>query len=356
MANPVFTSRRFRRELAEVRALEEQLRSRFWEPNAARQIVGAADLDETQIDIGGAPSKFWAAILDFAAASLELEKFLESVELYLAPVPKDADMREAIERVRRVAEGNGSISPMRLLLSGDRPFLGRTVLRGLIAELRNWNSAASILVVRGEPDSGRTETQLLIEEGRDPVQEKFVLLDELLPLDSTLRAIWRAAGAPGAAPSASQETLTTESAMLMDFWMDVKDALETNNRFLWVVFDDLDKGPGRIAVQTLAEVLAIRFRDVSFQRRIRLVMLGYPGPQLPSKVTAAFVRNDLTERIDDTHVRAFVDFCAKSTGKTLTDAGDTAKGLCAKAQAKTSDVVPFLEALNGELRLWYQGL
>lgn len=354
--NPIFGSKRYRRDLAEARALEEQLRLRFPEVSEARLIVGGAAMDDTQINMTGAPAALWAAILDFTAKLNMLEDLLDSVERNLRPAPKDADVRTAIERVRQAAQGTGSVSPMRLLLSGARPFLGRTALRGLVAELRDWNSAASILVVRGEPDSGRTETQILLDEGRDPTREKFVLLHELIPLDSTLHTIWKAAGVPGTAPSADLEVLSTESAMLVDFWMDVKDALETNDRFLWVLFDDLDKGPGRIAVRTLAEVLAIRFKDVSFQRRIRLVMLGYPEPQLPSKVTAALIRNDTTEGIDDTHVRAFVDFCAKAAGRTVGDTAAAATDICTKAKAKTSDIVPYLEALNGELRAWYRGL
>ena len=356
MANPIFASKRYRRDLAEARALEEQLKLRFPDAVEARTIVGGAALDDTQIDMTGAPSTFWAAILDFAARTLELEALLNSAEQKLRPAPKDADVRNAIERVRQVTAANGSLSPMRLLLSGDRPFLGRTSLRELMSELRNWNSSASILVVRGERDSGRTETQLLLDEGRDAAREKFVLLDEMMPLESTFRAIWKNAGAAGPVPSLGQEPLTTESAMLMDFWTDVKDALETNDRCLWVLFDDLDKGAGRIEVRTLAEVLAIRLKDVSFQRRLRLVMLGYPEPQLPGKVVAALVRNDTTDNIDDSEVRAFVDFCAKAAGKKVGDPAAAATDICAKAKAKTSDVVPYLEALNGELRAWYKGL
>lgn len=356
MANPVFESRRYRRDLAEASVLEEQLRLRFPDVVDARVIAGGAGLDDTRIDLTGAPFAFWAAILDFAAKLLEIPGLLDSVERNLRPAPKDAEMRKAIESVRQIAAGAGSLSPMRLLLNGDRPFLGRTTLRGFVPELRNWDAAAPILVVRGDPDSGRTETQVLLEEGRDAAREKFVLFDEAWTLDRTLRRIWKLAEVEGNAPSVEEEPLTTESGVLMDFWMDVKDALEDNDRCLWVLFDDLDKGPGRTGVRTLAEVLAIRFRDVTFQRRIRLVMLGYPDPQLPSKVTTAHVRNDTTEKIDETHVRAFVDFCAKVRGRTLGDSAAAAADLCAKATAKTSAAVPYLEALNGELRSWYQGL
>lgn len=359
MANPIFESKLFRRDLAEARALEEQLRLRFPDVSEARVVVSGAGLDPTTMDLSGAPSAFWASIFDATARQRELERLLDSVDRNLRAVPKDADVRTAMERVRQVTAAGGSLSPTRLLLNGDRPFLGRSTLRGIVNELRNWDSAASILVVRGDPDSGRTETQILLEEGRDLAREKFVLLDELFSFDSTLRSIWKAAGASGAAPSAGREPLTTESAVLMDFWTDVKEALEANDKCLWVLFDDLDKGPGRIGVRTLAEVLAIRFRDVSFQRRIRLVMLGYPEPQLPGKVNFALVRNDTTDvaaAIDDSHVRAFVDYCAKARGKSLGDIGAAVSDICTKARAKTSEFVPYLAALNGELRTWVQGL
>lgn len=357
MTHPILDSKRYRRDLAEARALEEQLRLRFPDVVEARNIAqGVAGIDVTEISLHGAPSTFWAEILDYAATHLELPGLLDSVDRALRPAPKDAEVRTAIARVRDVAEAQGSLSPMRLLLSGDRPFLARTTLRSLVSELRNWNSSASILVVRGDPDSGRTETQVLLDEGRDVARERLVLLDEQMPIDSTLRAIWRNAGAAGNAPTVGQESLSTESAILMDFWTDVQEALETNGRWLWVLFDDLDKGAGRIAVRTLAEVLAIRLRGVNFQRRIRLVMLGYPEPNLPAKVAGAIVRNDTTEKIDDSHVRAFVDFCAKAAGKNLGDPALAATDICTRATAKTSTMVPYLEALNGELRAWYRAL
>ena len=60
MANPIFASKRYRRDLAEARALEEQLKLRFPEAVEARTIVGGAALDDTEIDMTGAPSTFWA--------------------------------------------------------------------------------------------------------------------------------------------------------------------------------------------------------------------------------------------------------------------------------------------------------
>src|SRR5262249_49475992 len=110
VSNPIFDTPRFRRELAEARALEEQLRLRF-DITEAGVIVGGAALDKTKIDMTGAPSTFWAAILDFAAARLAIEALLASVERNLRPAPQDADMRAVLDGVRQVDRAAGSLSP-----------------------------------------------------------------------------------------------------------------------------------------------------------------------------------------------------------------------------------------------------
>jgi len=54
MPNPIFDSGPFRRDLPEARDFEKQLRLRFFELAEAKNIVGAAALDVTDI----APSSF----------------------------------------------------------------------------------------------------------------------------------------------------------------------------------------------------------------------------------------------------------------------------------------------------------
>jgi hypothetical protein len=101
-----------------------------------------------------------------------------------------------------------------------------------------------------------------------------------------------------------------------------------------------------------------RARAASTQHRIRLVLLGYPDPQLPAKVANTFVRNDTTEDLDASHVRAFLDFCMKAAGKNFDDTWLQSKAaeICALAHANVNDVMPFLEALNTQLKEWYKSL
>jgi hypothetical protein len=354
MGNLIFDSTQFRRDLSEVRDFEKEVCQRF-DVKEAGEIAGAAQLDVGRFNPNWPPTTYWAEVFERAAKTGSLEQLVKSIEQALEQEPKDRTLRNAIKRVREVDKIGGSLFPMRMLLAGERPFLGRTKLRGMLPELQNWDSAASILVVRGEPDSGRTETQFLISDNNADV---IAYVPEDLPLASALRHIWKVAGASGEAPKPGSEPLTTESAMFIDFWTDVKVALDTNGKRLWMLFDDLDKGAGRVDVRALAEVLAIRLKDVTFQRRIRLVLLGYPAPQLPAKVTGAFVRNDTTETLDETHVRAFLDFCMKAAGKNFDEAWLSSKAtdICTVAQANTSNETPYLEALHAQLKQWYKSL
>jgi hypothetical protein len=351
--HPILDATWVRRDLPETRAFELALARTIYDAADARRIAGTGGLRPEQIDVTGPPSTFWARILDTAASAGALRPLVDAI----AAEPINRQLADAITAVRAVATA-GSLQSGRLLLDGNRPFLGRKNLREVLPELQDWKSAASVLVVRGAPDTGRTETQTLLA---DLNPDRFVLLHENLPLRSTMRSIWKAAGVQGDLPVPGAEPSTTESALLIDFWTDVADALESQNRRLWVLFDDLDKGPGRVEVRALAEVAAIRMREVAFQRRLRLVLLGYPDPALPQKVQAALVRNDTTEDLSSTDVQAFLDYCLTRAGKNFDPAAlpTTAGDLCAKAQREAADAkaagrdVPYHEALNGVLKTWY---
>jgi hypothetical protein len=357
VANPIFESRTYRRDIAEARELQRVLAQQFFLETDFLPIVTGARISPADVILTGPSNTIWASILDVAAKDEKLEALLVSVGQTLGDPSKNKPVWAAMDAVRQVTQAAGSLATTRLLLSGDRPFLGRKKLRGLVEELRNWKPGASILVVRGDRDSGRTETQNLVDDGLDPNREIFVLLDELFPFETTLQTIWDEARVNKPLPQFAQDALTTESAALILFWRNVKLALDDRDRVMWVLFDDLDKGADRAPVRTVAEVLAILLRDVSYQRRLRLVMLGYPEPQLPSKVTGSIVRNDETDKVDTidiSHVRDFVDYCTKTAGKTVADVEAAASDICTKARKNTSADVPYLQALKDALSEWYR--
>src|SRR5262249_40824956 len=201
MPNPIFDSGPFRRDLPEARDFEKQLRLRFFELAEAKNIVGAAALDVTDIDTTGSPATVWANILNYGAKAGALQQLVTSIEQALGSEPQPK-VRLAIKRVRDVDQAGGSLSPMRLLLANGRPFLDRTTLRGLLPELQNWNSDAAILTVRGSTDSGRTETQFLLG---DRNANGMAYVNEELSRSSTMRHICRKAGMARDPPKARHE-------------------------------------------------------------------------------------------------------------------------------------------------------
>lgn len=351
MSNPIFERGEYLRSFKEARDFEDHLALRFDDSNIAKRIAQAAGLNALQVVWNVPPASLWAAILDMAAKQGSLMELIQAIEEELSPEPKDPFVRKAIRDLCNLSQPGGRLSLNNLVMSGDRPFLGRANLRSLLPELRNWDSAASILLVQGAPDTGRTETQVILNEGNI---DKLVYVNENMPVNSTLRSIWKKAGAAGNPPSLDGERLTTESAIYIDFWSDVKEALDDRDQRMWILFDDLDKGPGRAEVKILAEVLAIRLTDITFQRRFRMAILGYPEPNLPEKVPAIVVREDKTELFDESHVQAFLEFCMKRAGKNFNEQWlkTKASDLCQRASSRAPNTT-FHAALNSELRQWY---
>ncbi|MBX3157213.1 MAG: hypothetical protein KF773_14655 [Deltaproteobacteria bacterium] len=352
MSNPIFTSTFYRRDLGEASRFEEELANTIDDPAVARRVAQQAGLVPAVIDTSGPPSTFWSRILDKASQAGLLEKLVKRIEEKWGD---NNQIATAIANLRN-ATVSGSLQVTKLLLEGDRPFLGRKGLREALPKVENWQSSVSILVVRGAPDTGRTHTQELIADRNG--KDVRVLLNENLQLVSTMKRIWSVAGATGPVPAViAGEPLSTESAVLADFWTDVFAVLDERDRRMWVLFDDLDKGPGRVEVRALAEVLAIQLVDVSFQRRLRLVLLGYPEAQLAAKnVPAAFVVDDVTEDLGTTEIKAFIDYCLRRAGRKAFDdptLTSNSEKLCADARALVTPTLSFAEALNHVVRGWY---
>jgi hypothetical protein len=114
--NLIFDSPQFRRDLPEVRDLENEVRLRF-DIDEARVIAGAALLNISNFNQTWPPKKYRAEVFENASKVGSLEKLVESIEQALEPEPKDRKVREAIKRVREVDRAGGSLFPMRLLLT-----------------------------------------------------------------------------------------------------------------------------------------------------------------------------------------------------------------------------------------------
>lgn len=335
----------FRRWLPEARALEASLVDTISNPEDAKRL--AIQVQVIDVEWSGAITTQWQRVLERAAELKKLRDLVDAIRKEsIAPGLKDA-----IANVDGVEDLGGSLHPQRMLLEGPKVFLGRPSLREHLPQLQNFASPVAILVVRGDAGTGRTWTQSLLS---DRNADRKVYSDENTQLKATMRAIWKAAAGAVVEPPASH---TTEAAGFIDFWNDVCTALVDADKRLWVLFDDLDKGGTRSDVLLLAETLAMRMVDATFQQRIRLVMLGYPPDRsLSAKIKLALSREDKTHAIDESHVGAFIDYCCAVKGKNVGAAQITQMTKDRIAEAKTlaaKEGISVIEGLNLVLLDWY---
>lgn len=345
--HPILDQTTFRLWLREARVLRDEIIAAFGEPADARELANEAQI--TGVAYTAPIDTVWLDLLNCAAQLGLLRKLLARIRVRQVPPTLIA----ALNAVDNVSHLGGSLDSQRMVLKGPKVFLDRSDLRKHLPKMRNFSPNGAILVVRGLPKTGRSETQsLLFDQNAD--QKVFV--DALVPLKDTIRLIWKKAAGATIDPPASH---TGEAGTFIAFWNDVQVALEEKNRRMWLLFDDLDKGAHRDQVTLLAETLANRMSDVTFQNCFRLVLLGYPKSQLATKVKPL---EEQTHELDDTHVRDFVQYCCDITGKNAASSqiDAIAERLCVAARAVLArakgegEEVSFGEAINAELLSWYE--
>jgi hypothetical protein len=338
VGNPILDDQRtFGLWLQEARTLRDELIAIITEPQDIKNLATEAGV--TDVDFTGAPSTIWSNVLNRAAERTLLRKLVERLRAgNVAP-----SIIRALDAVDKVAALGGSQDPNRMILDG-RVFIGRRTLRPLLPSLIK---RGSVLVVRGPAGTGRSETQRILFDGNGDL---WAYVDENLPIDESMAHIWSvSAGAKQRPPSP-----TTGPARFKTFWSDVAAEVGLARR-MWVVFDDLDKGSQRDDVTLLAETLLERMSDVSFEKRFRVALLGYPKPVVPSKVKPL---EDVTHELEEEHVRDFISYCCAVHNKVIASERITslATSACANARAEaTRNGTSFAEELQQGLATWYEG-
>lgn len=121
MSHPVFDSAVLRRDLAELRELEERLRLRYPYIDHVRKILVTSGLDHIGLDPESSPAELWGRTLEVAAKTHVLDKLLSGIEATLIQVPNDRKIGEAILRVRELTAGAQSSRPLWPGAPGMRP-------------------------------------------------------------------------------------------------------------------------------------------------------------------------------------------------------------------------------------------
>lgn len=169
--------------------------------------------------------------------------------------------------------------------SGGKLVVDRDELRGHLEELALDESLVKVVLVRGEPRSGKTWSRLLFERTARDRGAKAVYLRSgmIVTVRQAVEKLFFTLGAPEQVPEAD----TTDGAWFQKVCMLLPLVAENRARRLWIAVDDLGYGPDGASlmdddVRTFFQQLALNLADPATHEWFRLLLINYPDGEVPT--------------------------------------------------------------------------
>lgn len=294
-----------------------------------------------------APDQMWRDMLNNVAIAGRLREL--DRELRNRKLPH---VINALDRLVAVA----SPDPVTWVLDG-LIFANRTRLRAALAQLASAKTVKTVLIVRGERQSGKSWTKHFVEHyARLAGQGCSYLFEGMVTtVDEAVDYIFMELG--GQAPP----RMTTDAAWYSRVAQTMVKAAQQRNRGSWIIMDDLGKGPDGVPlvepeIRKFFDQLALNMLNPAFAQWFKLVLIDYPNEPVPSKWRQCSLEDSTAAA--DMHAGAVSDFLcnwALRQNKTLSDsdAVGLAEGILQRAFAEPgpNDTRSTLQRVHDELDL-----
>lgn len=275
MAHPFFDTDKYPWDREDGRALHRKLYELITKPGDISMILRecSGDLEPLKED---APKAMWQDLLDSVAAAMLLKTLGQ--RLRARPYP-------AVHAAFAAVEGAAGDVPDPVSQE-DRPFrpkpifVDRKDLRATLRSLAAPDTSEFVLLVRGEPDSGKSWTRYIIQQYAAEAGQDCTYLGQGL-VSSPKQAMSAILAQLGGTVS---ESFTTEAAAYQNACIEMQRLAEHRKKGSWIIMDDL--GPGengpRVdpALRDLFDQVALYMKNPAFSRWFRLILIDYPdGPE-----------------------------------------------------------------------------
>jgi hypothetical protein len=308
---------------AEARALHTALYQAIAQPAQIELIFKGSVRDDGQpLNRLLGPAAMWQEALDQAAAAGRLAELCDRVAQ--EPIPAVRDAVEALRRVLASAahSANATDAVLKRYRGGDGIItINRRSLRDHLTMLAD--GPVRILLVRGEPRTGKSWSHRLFRHVAEAEGARFVYLDSAVAvdIDTALDTLFSQYSATDRIPP----RVTTTAGWYQKVGNRLREAAEQAGQPLWVAVDEVgpdDTGTAMLdeQVQGFFHQLALTL-DATNERWFRLMFIHYPEGQLPTKWPRHRLREDRTGSADVVHedVVAVLREWADDRGRNLID-------------------------------------
>jgi len=247
----------------------------------------------TLLNIGQAPDLVWKEAIDHCATHGLLRQLCQRL--------RTQGEWTTLEPVVIAVESATDLLDVKVL-ANERIFVDRKNLRGEILKLCGTAASHGVMLVRGDPNSGKSWTKYFIEELARGLGAECVYLFEgfVASVDGVLTELFAALGNSAAKPT----PLETEPAFFSRACAKLQEVARDGNRQLWVVVDDLGLGDDNEPrldrqIREFFDQFVLSMANPAFAKWFRLVLLDYPNGDVPTKWRDVWVEDNPVENEAD---------------------------------------------------------
>jgi hypothetical protein len=253
--------------------------------------------------------------------------------------------------VREVINAEPSASQQ--ILSESVLVLDRVALRGKLEKLESDTDPVKVILVRGEPDSGKSHGRYLFRHVADNRGAQAVYLRDgtVATVDEVIVRLFSTVEAEDKIPPRD----TSLDAWFRSVCTALLAATKRKQRPLWIAMDGLGMGADGAPlldpqIREFFNHVAFQTMDFDFGKWFRLMLINYPDGPEPAQWESDFWTDDRTSAADiqQEHVVALLQKWLQAHDRNLLEAEvlELAKGVIAKADAPPAPGVPPLPRLR----------
>jgi hypothetical protein len=265
----------------------------------------------------------WRAVIDALAANGLVRPFAEHLRAY-PRLRRNARFHRALSAVLDAPP----IAELRFVEDGP-VVLDRESLRTKLGRLDPDANPLKVLIVRGEPENGKSHGRhLFARVAHDRGAEVLYLADGMVStVEQAVELILGVLGGSGNLPdrdSTVGDPDSTEDAWYQAICIELQKVAARHDRRLWVVVDDLGSTPDGAPlmdrrIRAFFEQFALFLLSPVFAQRFRLMLIHYPEDRVPTKWKAELWDEEVASEaaIQDEQVREYLADWARARNVTL---------------------------------------
>ena len=199
------------------------------------------------------------------------------------------------------------------LIGGEVPFLDRTDLREYLDLLANKASPVKVILVRGEPKSGKSYARYLFDyvASKHDAQPIYLFDGIISTVDEVVLQLFSAFGASDEIPNNN----TTSNAWYKLVCIKLMEIAERKQQALWIAIDDLGLDSDDIPlfdveIKKFCDQFALHMINPLFRKWFRVMLINYPEGEVPTNWKRNMWKEDKTSvgDIQEDHIKAFLLF------------------------------------------------